>query len=114
MALRKVRHEHHLSDEGNDILDVNLDIEKGKVQRFALNYRTLIKGKWHIIYRIDNYHGFLHEQRFWVSEEQMPLEDEERTYTTNYIVELYSEKIALNYLRYKWYYLERLKKEQGG
>ena len=110
MTVRKVKHIHYLSGDGNDILDVNLDIEKGVVKRFALNYRTLIKSKWHIIYRVDNYHGYLHEQRFWISKEQIPLEDEERMYTINYVVELYSERIALNYQRYKRYYLEKLDK----
>ena len=113
MALRKVKHVHHLSDGGKDLLDVNLDIEKGTVKRFALNYRALIKDEWHIIYRLDNYHAYLHEQRFWISKEPIPLEDEERTYTTNYIVELYSERIALNYRRYKNYYLKKLKKIKG-
>ncbi|HLC65241.1 MAG TPA: hypothetical protein VJI46_03910 [Candidatus Nanoarchaeia archaeon] len=108
MAKRKVRHVHHLSDDGGDLLDVNLDIEKGKVRRFALNYRASINGKWHIVYRVDNYHGFLHEQRFWISKELIPLEEEERTYNTYYIVEMYSERIALNYTSYKKYYLAKL------
>ena len=112
MATRKVKHVHHLSDDGNELLDVNLDIEKGTVRRFALNYRTLLKNKWYIIYRVDNYHGYLHEQRFWISKESIALEEEERIYTTNYIVELYSERIALNYKRYKTYYLGKLKKSQ--
>jgi len=96
MASKKVKHIHHLTDDGNDILDVNLDIEKSYVIRFSLNYRAFIDGKWCTIYRVDNYHNFLHEQRFWISEEQFPLEEEERIYTNNYLVELYSERIALN------------------
>jgi len=112
MVVRKVKHVHHLSEDGNDLLDVSLSIEKGIVKRFALNYRALIKDKWHIIYRVDNYHDYLHEQRIWISKEPIPLEEEERIYTINYIVELYSERIALNYQKYKRYYLQKLKKSQ--
>ncbi len=47
-----------------DFLDVTIEYEKKAIRKFALNYRAIVKGKMREIYRVDNFHGFLHEQRF--------------------------------------------------
>jgi len=87
-----------------DWLDITLDIEKKKILRFALNYRALIKNKWEEVYRIDNFHGFLHEQRFWKSPKPIPIKE---TLPINQIVEKYVDEITLNFQKYRTYYEEK-------
>jgi hypothetical protein len=54
--------------EEKDILDGKLFQEGGVIVKFSLNYRAEIDGKWYEIYRIDSYHKFIHEQKFWRSD----------------------------------------------
>ena len=91
-----------------DVVDLLFEIEEGRVVDFVINFRSLIQDTWHEIYRVDTSHGYLHEQRFWISPKpislprmaDMPLEQ---------IVNTYLEKAKQNYERYKKYYLENLK-----
>lgn len=86
-----------------DYLDVSLYFEKNRIIKFALNYRGRIGKKWHPIYRVDNFHGFLHEQRFWRTKDLIPLIDEERK-SNERIIEEYTEKIVMNFRKYKEYF----------
>lgn len=56
-----------------DVLDVKLEIERNKVKGFALNYRAKIRGNFFEVYRVDTAHGFLHEQRYWLTPEPIPI-----------------------------------------
>ncbi|MFH1396656.1 MAG: hypothetical protein ABIG93_04625 [archaeon] len=85
-----------------------LEFERKIIKKFALNYRASINGKWYEVYRVDNYHGFLHEQRFWRSPEPMPLETD---MSLNEVVEHYVEKISLNFPKYRRYFIEMKRKE---
>ena len=89
-----------------DRLDITLEIDKKTIIRFALNYRALIKNKWKEIYRVDNFHGFLHEQKFWRSPKPIPIEE---TLPINQIVEKYVYEITLNFQKYRTYYQENKK-----
>lgn len=86
-----------------DVLDVTLEIRKKMISKFALNYRALVGESWKPIYRVDNFHGFLHEQRFWISPEPMPLKDEEHL-SNNAVVDKYIDEIVKNFQKYKTYF----------
>lgn len=94
-----------------DLLDVMLEFEKNKIRKFALNYRALIEDKWYEVYRVDNYHGFLHEQRFWRSPKPIPLEE---NLPLNLVVKQYIGEISLNFLKYRKYFEERMRKKRTG
>ena len=90
-----------------DYLDITIFYEKGKIIKFALNYRAVIKGKIRPIYRVDNYHGFLHEQRLWRRKNPIPLN--EIGLSNNQIVDKYVDEICMNFYKYKEYYTKAKK-----
>jgi len=79
-----------------------LEVDKKKIYKFALNYRALIKNKWKPIYRINNFHGFLHEHKFWRSHDPKHLKNEEKL-SINTIVNKYIDKIVKNFQKYRHY-----------
>ncbi len=92
-----------------DLIDVKLMWEKkGEITKFSLNYRAMINGKWVEIYRVDNYHGFLHEQRYWRSPEPIPLEEH---LTLKLVIKKYVDEIVLNHKQYRYYYEENVRKK---
>jgi hypothetical protein len=56
-----------------DKIDVKLFQEGKEIVKFSLNYRALINDKWFVVYRIDSYHKFLHEQKFWISDKPISI-----------------------------------------
>lgn len=86
-----------------DVLDVTIYWEQRQIIRFALNYRARIAGQWETVYRVDNFHGFLHEQKFWRSAEPLPLPGEEMM-PINIIIDRYIEEIMQNFQKYKEYF----------
>lgn len=62
-----------LPDGGAARLDFRWVIEKKKITDFAINV-SLLDGKHTDIYRVDTKHGFLHEQKFWISPRPIPLD----------------------------------------
>ena len=90
-----------------DLLDVKLEIERNKVKGFSLNYRTKIGESFFEIYRVDTAHGFLHEQRYWLTPE--PISVPTMGKDLNDIFNFYLSQIKENFVRYKRYYLERMK-----
>jgi len=87
-----------------DILDITLEIKKKQIVKFALNYRALINNKWEQIYRVDNFHGFLHEQRFWRTKEPIPVEE---NLPNNIIVNKYVDYIIENFQKFKEYFKKK-------
>jgi len=87
----------------DDIIDITIISEKNKIKKFALNYRALIKSVWTEIYRVDNYHGFLHEQRFWRSAEPIRL-DSDYYLPISIIINKYIKIIMSNYQTYRELY----------
>ena len=84
-----------------DLIDVRLMWEKkGEITKFSLNYRTMINGKWIEVYRVDNYHGFLHEQRYWRSPEPIRLSEH---LPLNLVIKKYVNEMVLNFQRYRYY-----------
>lgn len=93
-----------------DILDVVLIWQQvGILTKFALNYRAQIQGEWHEIYRVDNYHGFLHEQKFWRSPNPIPLPHQEN-WPIFLILEEYRNQIIDNFERYRSYFEQSMPK----
>ncbi len=58
-------------------LDITIIKERGRFFRFAINYSARIRGRWVAVYRADNHHGFVHEQRLWKGKEPIPLREYE-------------------------------------
>lgn len=42
-------------------------LEKGKITDFAINVALVEGERTEDVYRVDTKHGYLHEQRFWMS-----------------------------------------------
>ncbi|MCX6775953.1 MAG: hypothetical protein NT130_03845 [Candidatus Micrarchaeota archaeon] len=88
----------YLTDE--DVMDVKL-FQKGKeIAKFSLNYRAFIKDKWHDVYRIDSYHDYVHEQKFWKSEKPIPL-PRFTSIVTGYEIKWYMQQIKGNFEHYR-------------
>ena len=87
-----------------DWLDITLEIKNKKITKFALNYRALIKNKWKQIYRVDNFHGFLHEQKFWRSPKTIPIKNKR---PLSHIFKEYSKEIIKNYKKYRRYFEQK-------
>jgi len=105
MVIKRTKFTRLLTSE--DYLDITLFSDRGKIIKFALNYRAVIKDKIPPIYRVDNYHGFLHEQKLWITNKPIPLN--EAGLTNNEIVDKYVDKICMNFYKYKEYYINSLK-----
>lgn len=90
----------------NDVLDVTLQIELGEVTGFSLNYRARIGKCFFEVYRVDTMHGFLHEQRYWLTPEPIPVPAIGRG--LNDVFNFYLDHVKSNFERYRGYYLERM------
>ncbi len=49
-----------LSEDAEDRLRVEAAIERGRVDRFVVQYEAHIRGKWRAVVRYDTAHGFPH------------------------------------------------------
>lgn len=103
--MKVVKYPSSLTSE--DILDITLMIEARELQKFAINYRANIEDEWYEVYRVDNYHGFLHEQRFWSSSRPILIKDKEG-WTLQMVFEYYIDEVTDNFERYRLYFEEAL------
>jgi len=103
--MKKKKYTHRLTEE--DLVDITLIYEKKQIIKFALNYRGKILGKWYPIYRVDNCHGFLHEQKLWRTKEPIPLNE---TIPTDLVFDKYSDFIDKNFKKLKSYFKETMRK----
>ncbi|MBI4393314.1 MAG: hypothetical protein HY556_05890 [Euryarchaeota archaeon] len=53
----------------DDVIDVAIRTQRGRVLSFALNYRARIGGAWHEVARYDTCHGYVHLHRAWLPEQ---------------------------------------------
>lgn len=102
-----MRRKYILPLSSEDKIDLLFEIQKGEVVGFVINLRAWIADNWHEIYRIDTCHGYLHEQRFWISPNPIPMAIQ-ADLSLKQVVNKYLEKVKQNYERYKKYYLENL------
>lgn len=90
-----------------DVIDIKLEYnDNAEVIYFVLNYRTKINDKWHEVYRVDTAHGYLHEQRYWISDKPIPLRN---IMPLKIIFDYYLFQIKENYEKYKQYYIQKEK-----
>ncbi len=89
-----------------DKIDVRLKIQKKEIYQFSINYRAYIDGRWHEIYRIDNCHNYLHEQKFWQKKDPIKLEGFE-SFPLNITFNLCLDKVKSRILQYKEIYFRR-------
>ena len=98
--MKKVKYPRKITKD--DYLDITIFHDKEKIFKFSLNYWSKIKGKFVPIYRVENYHGYLHEQRFWRANKPIPLDN--LGLSNNQIVDKYVDEIFNNFQKYKKYY----------
>lgn len=109
MPIKKKSIEVYL-DEKNK-LNLTIIKEDGKFKRFAINYSAQIDDKWHAVYRVDNYHGFVHEQRLWISNEPIPLPEYEYM-DLKEVFDISFQKVKEAHAIFRKYFEER--KKNGG
>lgn len=88
-----------------DRIDVDLEFEKKpgqppRLSRFAITYSAQISGRWKEVVRYDNFHGYLHRQRFWRSREPEPTSNLERL-GSDALLEACREDLRQNWRRYR-------------
>ena len=89
----------------NDRIDVDLEFgeQKGRrrrLRRFAITYSARIQDRWWEVVRYDNFHGFLHQQRFWRSAKPEGLPSEEHR-PVEALVEPCRKDLRENWHRYR-------------
>ena len=89
----------------DSMLDIKLEIENRTIKGLVINLRCKIDDAWYQVYRIDTAHGYLHEQRFWISPEPIPIMQHT---SLQYVFEFYMEQIRNNFERYRKYYMEKI------
>jgi hypothetical protein len=109
-AVEIVEQSVHITDE--DMWDISLTFERrnGKktLVKFALSYRAMINNAWHEVIRYDNYHDFVHVQRFWRSPEPVHLKEDQNA-PFDYLVNKYKKDIEENMWRYRKYMEQKVK-----
>ncbi len=94
-----------------DLIDVKLAWEDNQLWRFAINYRANIGDLWYEVYRVDNYHGFLHEQKFWRSPQPIIINDKDG-WSLKMVFEYYLDEVHYNFQGYRSYFEEALNKKR--
>ena len=108
-SIKKKSIEAYLDDKNK--INFTIIKEDGKFKRFAINYSAKIDDKWHAVYRVDNYHGFVHEQRLWISNEPIPLPEYESMDLKD-MFDIFFQKVKDGHTRFRKYFEER--KKNGG
>ena len=71
-----MRREKHTRLMFDDIrVDIRQIMEGRKVKHFVINVALVADNKVHDVFRIDTAHGYLHMQKFWISNEPIKLRD---------------------------------------
>lgn len=88
-----------------DRIDVDLEFEKRRGKpprlfRFAITYSARLGARWREVVRYDNFHGYLHRQRFWRSRGPEPVSDLERL-RTDALLEACRDDLRRNWRRYR-------------
>src|SRR5207237_9334135 len=61
-----------------DRIDADLEFDKDpggrpRLARLAVTYSARIEGRWREVVGYDNFHAYLHRQRFWPTRDRAPL-----------------------------------------
>ena len=107
MPLKKKSIEVYLDE--NNKLNFTIIKEEAKFKKFAINYSAKIDDRWYAVYRVDNYHGFVHEQRLWISNEPIPLQEYESMDLKN-VFDIFFQKVKEEHSRFRKYFEGRKNK----
>lgn len=103
--MKRIEHTIRISEV--DLVDIKLWVERGIINALSINYRTLLNGEFHPVYRVDTFHGPLHEHRFWQGGRAIPLQND-WLLPLNLAFQKYKKQILENLGKYKEYYREAL------
>ena len=106
MHIKKKSIEVYLDE--NNKLNFTIIKENAKFKKFAINYSAKIDDKWYEVYRVDNYHGFVHEQRLWISNEPIPLPEYE-SMDLKSVFDIFFQKVKEGHSRFRKYFEEKNK-----
>jgi hypothetical protein len=90
-------------------IDVRLYLENGIIIKYAINLCCKISGTQREVYRLDNFHGYLHEHKFWIGNAPIRLEEYGRA--PEDIVDDGLDDIRRNFTRYREYYRRKHEKD---
>ncbi|MEE9610683.1 MAG: hypothetical protein V3W19_05490 [Desulfatiglandales bacterium] len=90
-----------------DVIDVRLIKKRDTITGFVINLRCNFRDAWHQVYRVDTAHGFLHEQRFWLSPEPKSLPKFD-AYPLQRVFEHFMKHVRMNHERYRRLYKEKM------
>jgi len=107
MPLKKKSIEVYVDE--NNKLNFTIIKEGANFKKFAINYSAKIDDKWHAVYRVDNYHEFVHEQRLWISNEPLPLPEYESMDLKN-VFDIFFQKVKEGHSRFRKYFEENKNK----
>ncbi len=95
----------------DDEVDVTLLIGPGVIVRFSINYRTF-DDIWHEVYRVDNHHGFVHEQRLWRDNVPRPVPADEQNVDSAVLIGMVLRRIKREYQSYKTWFRDAQQRKQ--
>jgi len=98
-----------------DRIDADLEFDKDpgrrhRLARFAVTYSARIGGRWREVVPYDNFHGYLHRQRFWRTREPEPLSTLERLPILD-LLNVCRQDLARHWRRYRSLMESMLKEE---
>lgn len=112
--MTKKRWTLEFSDE--DWLVVELNVVRGKVKGFVLNYVAHIGDRIHEVVRYDTDHGYLHVHRFWLDERHQTSDLEDPTHPSENYGAVFSKAAAdlrVNWSQYRGRLARRLRAGEG-
>ncbi len=99
-----MREERHWTAKQEDVrVDYRFVKEGGEVVYFSINVSIVGKEDPEDVYRVDTAHGYLHEQRFWRSNEPTPI-PEERFASYSHAFLYYRKEVARNFITWSELY----------
>lgn len=100
------RERHYIKCIDDIRVDFRFIIERGKILHFCINVTLEENEKTTDVYRVDTAHGYLHEQRFWISPKPKKLEIEDY----NHAFDLKLEEVLINCERWVKLFKENVRK----
>jgi hypothetical protein len=104
-----VREKHvRLLFDGDVKIDVKQLMSGRKVKEFAINVAVIVGNKPHDVFRVDTAHGYLHVQKFWISDKPEKLQTKKKK---DYVGDFgyWKDEVVKNYRSY----VDQWKKKRG-
>ncbi len=109
LTIKKKEIEIYLDEENK--INFTIIKEDDKFKRFAINYSANIDGRWHAVYRVDNHHGYIHEQRLWITKEPIPLPEYEEM-DLKEVFDIFFDRVKNGFLRFRRCYEASIKNKK--